>query len=322
MLYSDGLMVFQQGKKDYYSVEGNGYSLKYQSSITETITADEDIVGFNNYTINSNGYIVPNDAAGDSVYNAMTYSYFIFGTSSDISNTTTVMKVVSVDQIDYRLILDCDVYTISADSRYLVSEYKIQEQYNSYINAPWSNHSGNIVTEFYHNNINVKSKAYWFTNCYNLTGSPVCGVSVQNMHSTYLNCYNLTGSPVCGDNVQDMSYTYWNCYNLTGSPVCGDNVQDMYGTYYNCRNLTGSPVCGDKVINMANAYYGCNKLTGIPVCGNNVTNMIGSYYYCRNLTGSPVCGDNVINMYNAYTHCNKLTGSPVCGDKVINLASA
>jgi len=51
------------------------------------------------------------------------------------------------------------------------------------------------------------------------------------MFNTYYNCFNLTGSPVCGDNVTNMSCAYHNCRNLTGAPVCGDNVTNMDHTY-------------------------------------------------------------------------------------------
>ena len=160
-----------------------------------------------------------------------------------------------------------------------------------------------------------------FSNCYNLTGSPVCGPKVTDMSYVYYNCFNITGSPVCGNNVTDMYCTYENCKNLTGSPVCGDNVSSMCSTYHNCRNLTGSPVCGNNVVDIRWAYANCYNLTGSPVCGPNVTDMYSTYIGCKNLTGKPVCGPNVINMYNAYRDCVNLTGSPVCGDKVVNMSN-
>jgi hypothetical protein len=161
--------------------------------------------------------------------------------------------------------------------------------------------------------------AYAYYQCYNLTGSPVCGDNVTSMAETYNGCQKLTGSPVCGDKVTNFSFAYRSCYNLTGSPVCGSSVTDMIHAYYCCNNLTGSPACGPNVTSMGETYYGCSKLTGSPVCGPNVLYMSGTYINCNNLTGSPVCGPNVIEMGMAYRNCYNLTGSPVCGNNVINM---
>ena len=167
---------------------------------------------------------------------------------------------------------------------------------------------------------NVIDMTQAYDNCYSLTGSPVCGDNVVNMYSTYNNCCNLTGSPVCRPSVTNFAWTYRNCTNLTGNPVCGDKVTDMADAYYQCPSLTGSPVCGPNVTNMSGAYTDCSGLTGNPVCGNNVTDMGYTYQYCYGITGSPVCGDNVTTMTSTYWDCRKLTGSPVCGPNVTMMA--
>jgi hypothetical protein len=48
--------------------------------------------------------------------------------------------------------------------------------------------------------------------------------ALTDMALMYKDCYNLTGSPICGSNVVNMAYSYCSCNNLTGSPVCGDKV--------------------------------------------------------------------------------------------------
>jgi hypothetical protein len=114
----------------------------------------------------------------------------------------------------------------------------------------------------------------------------IIGNNITNIRRLFSNCINLTCSPVCGNKVVDMSSAYYNCYRLKGSPVCGDNVINMSGAYHNCYNLTGSPVCGNNVTSMSGAYYGCTNLTGSPVCGSNVTSMSYAYYGCTNLTSN------------------------------------
>ena len=136
---------------------------------------------------------------------------------------------------------------------------------------------------------------YTYYNCYNLTGSPVCGPNVTSMYSTYYNCSNLTGSPVCGPNVTDMSSAYENCYNLTGSAVCGDNVNRMYYTYYNCRNLT-TAVCGNKVTDMSYAYRNCGNITNALFYSNNVVNVYSCFY-----------GRNTSNILDIYVHNGSTT---------------
>ena len=103
--------------------------------------------------------------------------------------------------------------------------------------------------------------------CSNLTGSPVCGNNVINMHMTYQSCFNLIGSPVCGDNVTHMSQTYSYCFNLTGSPICGPNVINMYATYSNCSNLA------------SNGYFYSPKISNVTYCfsSKNTSNKLSLY---------------------------------------------
>ena len=215
-------------------------------------------------------------------------------------------------------------------------------------NTPWNGHIGSIYNVKFSTKLKPKSISNWFyevtslksidynnlnlnliTNmsnafydCFQLTGSPVCGPNVVDMSGTYCYCVNLTGNPACGNNVTNMYWAYQCCYNLTGSPVCGVNVTNMCETYYQCYNLTGSPVCGNKVTDMSATYSGCSNLTGSPICGPNVTDMSSAYRNCYNLTGRAVCGPNVTSMAYAYYNCVNLTGIGDCYNKVTNMAYA
>ena len=121
------------------------------------------------------------------------------------------------------------------------------------------------------------------------------------MYYTYSNCYNLTGSPVCGNNVREMQNTYHNCRNLTGSPACGNNVTNMYQTYYNCQNLTGSPVCGNNVFNMYRTYYNCKNI------GAN------AYFYSPEISSVAGCFElkNNSRRLNIYVPANSNTVNKV-----------
>ena len=64
----------------------------------------------------------------------------------------------------------------------LVSSYKIYNTYTAASSCQWNSRANNIITEYHHDNLRVKSKAYWFANCYNLTGYPHCGNKVTDMY--------------------------------------------------------------------------------------------------------------------------------------------
>ena len=149
-----------------------------------------------------------------------------------------------------------------------------------------------IVLEQWEDDI-CHNKYALFSNCYNLTGSPICGNNVTDMYSTYSNCPNLTGSPVCGPNVVNMAYTYGYCPNLTGSPVCGDTVTNMYYPYDGCKNLYGNMYMFSDYVsnvyycfntrnnnNMLNIYVNKNSISYSFLAGKSVTfTNAGSYLY-------------------------------------------
>jgi hypothetical protein len=117
------------------------------------------------------------------------------------------------------------------------------------------------------------------------------------MSYTYYECYNLTGSPICGHNVTNMSYAYHSCKNLTGSPVCGSNVTNMHNAYYECQNLTGTPVCGDNVTDMSYAYYSCRNLSS------------NGYFYSNKIANVRSCFGNrdTSKRLNLYVPANSTT---------------
>ena len=145
--------------------------------------------------------------------------------------------------------------------------------------------------------------SYAYSNCYNLTGNPVCGNKVTDMTQTYFSCYTLTGSPVCGDNVTTMSYTYGCCNNLTGSPVCGLNVTDMSYTYYNCTNLYGDMyMLSNSVKNIRNCFGGKNnsKRLNIYVSENSTSLNTCLYNNTSSLVGTNITWTNNYNVNKCY----------------------
>lgn len=176
----------------------------------------------------------------------------------------------------------------------LVNTYMVDRKgYSNYLNVPWYSQSTNVISESYVGNINVQNKAYWFYNCTNLIGSPVCSDKVTNMAYAYYNCKNLTRSPVCGNNVTNMECAYYSCRNLTGSPVCGEKVTNMYSTYANCTNLAG------------NMYMFSPNVTNVNSCFNGRNNMNQLNIYVLN--GS--------NSYNTLTNtsnvASRITGRAI-----------
>jgi YHS domain-containing protein len=109
------------------------------------------------------------------------------------------------------------------------------------------------------------------------------------MYYTYRNCHNLTGNPVCGSNVTDMHDTYFSCHNLTGSPVCGNNVTNMSSTYENCYNLTG------------NGYFYSSKLNDIDNCfyGRSTSNQLPLYVPSNSTTLTTCLINNTRSMVGA-----------------------
>jgi hypothetical protein len=134
------------------------------------------------------------------------------------------------------------------------------------------------------------------------------------MYGAYHNCYNLTGSPVCGENVTNMDAAYYLCSNLTGSPVCGENVTSMSGAYYGCRNLTGSPICGNNVTHAGANFSAPAHSGGITTeCRGAYQNCTSlgpnGYFYSNKIVSAIRCfsGRNVSNRLNLYVPMNSTT---------------
>lgn len=305
------------------------------NSVTNTTihyTTSQSIVGntvewtnAGSYQFNSyyNIYIYPveNVAAANRPKTAMLYDdgSFVFQDGDDVAPGKTL--VASYTDFEDSITPPWNGQQYNFTSVSFNTEVAPTNMAHWFINA--KNMIANINNFSNLNMDNVIDMYYTYSNCYNLTGFPVCGDNVTNMSGAYENCYKLQGPFVCGDRVTDMSFAYYYCNNIRNySPVCGNNVKDMTSAYQYCYNMIGPPACGDKVEDMAHAYYGCRSLNGSPVCGNNVIHMSGAYCICDNLTGSPVCGDKVEDMVYAYQHCRSLSGSPVCGNNVTDMYMA
>ena len=271
---------------------------------------------------------------GGTAYNITGGKSLVSGTAYDIKGGRTLISGTGYDIKFSRDPAYAMVYSdnsmvfqrgneIETGKTLLASYTGFEEE--EYTSSPWEAYRSNIVNVFFKDKVTPTSIACWFRNHNSLKNMNVANLNLAkttNMSYAFATCYNLVGSPICGINVVNMIDTYSRCYNLTGSPICGSNVVNMHGAYYFCNNLTGSPVCGENVNSMYGTYQECRKLTGSPVCGLNVVNLVFTYYNCFNLTGSPVCGNNVINMYGAYYYCNNIIGNPICGSKVTNIKYA
>ena len=271
---------------------------------------------------------------GGTAYNITGGKSLVSGTSYNITSGRTLVGGTRYDIMfgpPYAAMLYSDgnmVFQIGTDveeGKTLVASYTgfVNTSYNFGSYAPWLGKRNNITHVLFKDDIATDSMSFWFYGARNLTTVDFINInwsSLRNIAYAYYNCYNLTGSPVCGNNVTNMYMTYSGCYNLTGSPVCGDNVTNMHRTYYNCRNLTGSPACGNNVTSMLSAYYHCINL-GINLTSNpilakdNVTNMYYAYYNCTNLGTNRayhnfyIYSKEVTSMTNCFYNCNFFNAS-------------
>lgn len=167
----------------------------------------------------------------------------------------------------------------------LSASYNVKPEYINTNSIPWYNNMQNIKNVTFKDDVPITSLAYYMNNARGLTSVNYGNLNMENITNityTYYNCFNLTGSPICGNNVTNMYGTYSNCNKLTGSPVCGSNVTDMGYTYSSCYNLTGSPVCGDNVIHMYRTYENCYNLSGNSYFYSPQVANVGYCFYNRN----------------------------------------
>lgn len=125
-----------------------------------------------------------------------------------------------------------------------------------------------------------------FSNCYQLSGTPVSARNVRSMYGTYYNCQNLVGRAAVNANVNNLIGTYYNCNSITTVPHTTENARMMIDTFYNCTNLEGSPTDADLAVSMQNAYYNCYLLEGKPANCNSAIITVNAYYNCPNIYGN------------------------------------
>lgn len=129
-----------------------------------------------------------------------------------------------------------------------------------------------------------------YSGCSNLTGSPVCGNNVVNMHKAYYCCNNLTGSPVCGEKVNDVAHTYWNCVNLHGnSYFYSPNIDRAIGCFY-----------GRNTLNILNIYIPTNSTSLTTLLNNNTFSIVGTEITWTDDTATNGCYYNT--QYNIYIY--------------------
>ena len=181
---------------------------------------------------------------GGTAYNITGGKSLVSGTSYNITSGRTLVGGTRYDIMfgpPYAAMLYSDgnmVFQLGTDveeGKTLVGSYRgfVNKSYSSVSQTPWYEKRGNIIHVLFKDDIATETMFSWFGKTSNLITVDFTNInwsSLRNMAYAYFECYNLTGSPVCGNNVTDMRYTYFNCINITGSPVCGNNVTNMYKT--------------------------------------------------------------------------------------------
>ena len=250
---------------------------------------------------------------GGTVYNVKNGKTLIGGTSYNVKSGKTLIGgtayninfVTAPQTAKYAMLYSDGSFVFQKDDtvapgKTLTASYTGYEDTSS---PPWNGQQKNFKSVSFDGMVAPTNMAMWFYNSRNMVANisnftNLVMDKVTYMRQSYSNCLNLTGSPVCGSNVIDFVSTYYNCRNLTGQPVCGRNVNRMFQTYSNCVNLTGTPVFGNNVTNISYAYSNCSNL--------NAGNI---YIYAKNITNAYRCFylKNYDRCYNLYVRAGSTT---------------
>ena len=92
------------------------------------------------------------------------------------------------------------------------------------------------------------------------------------MAGAYYNCFNLTGSPVCGNNVINMASAYSGCYNLYGNM----NISSFTNKSSSESGLVKNLFYSRNTNNRLNIFvpYGSNNIFNILQNANTAPNSI------------------------------------------------
>lgn len=143
---------------------------------------------------------------------------------------------------------------------------KISNDYNIYYNDDSTNVK---ITYDAHTYLPLYYNDNMFNNCSNMIHNIQEGPRhdyVNNMANAYNNCWNLTGSPVCGDKVTNMANAYYCCYNLSGPIIQygnGSRLNDITNAFSCCPNIYGTLYWNNSSglgpYSFKNCFYGHNN---------------------------------------------------------------
>ena len=168
-----------------------------------------------------------------------------------------------------------------------------------------------------HNTSNVKSTAYMFITCKNITTVPLFDTSnVTDMYSMFNNCTSLTSVPAFNtQNVTDMRSMFDGCTSLTEVPLFDtQNVTRMYGMFRGCTSLTTVPLFNiSNVTSIEKMFNNCTSLTSVPAFNTqNVKEVRDMFSRCTSLTEVSLFDtSNVTDMWSMFRGCSSLTTVPL-----------
>jgi surface protein len=228
---------------------------------------------------------------------------------------------------------------LSPDNTTLTFYYDDQKEYrggmgvgpfSDYEKRGWYENTSTITTvvfeESFADCISLRSTAYWFYNCKNITN--ITGINhlktdnVTDMYCMFYDCSALTSLDLSGFNtekVTNMQSMFYDCSGLTSLDISHFNTPNV--TYFDsmfsgCSSLTSLDLSGfvtDKATGMGLMFEGCSGLTTI-YAGNWSTTevMWGSQMFidCTSLVGGAGTKYDANHTHYTYAHIDGGASNP------------
>ena len=159
------------------------------------------------------------------------------------------------------------------------------------------------------NGYSVKSLAYTFMGCANMTVAPQTPEGVTEYYFAFAQCTSLKTAPNIPDGAINLNSAFIECVSLTETPFLPDSVENIGNAFTYCTSLTTVTNFPANLKYMAAAFDRCESLVNVPDLPNTVEEMPWAFQGCSSLVKAPVIPASVKVMYSAFMSCSSLTGT-------------
>ena len=159
------------------------------------------------------------------------------------------------------------------------------------------------------NGATLKSVAYTFMDCINMTIAPELPNSITELEWAFVSCQSLKESPKLPNGATWLVCTFMGCTSLTETPYIPDSYVNISTAFDSCTSLTKVTNIPSKVELMSYTFMNCSSLKIVPELPNTVTEMIGTFSGCTSLVQAPVIPASVEEIAYAFMSCSSLTGT-------------